>query len=144
MQFCAGYLIFWLLLRKGSHIITKHEIHLHMNFLLWWHHTTAHSSTLSPAPIPPTMMILWGDWLATKHRHLWVAIKPILTHSPSTSLWMELTGDLSCMPPMMTSCSQRVAAVDAITGRRGRGFQERVRGDVIGLSLECRAWRKHE
>ena len=49
---------------------------------------------------------------------------------------MDLTIDLRCKPPIRTSCPQRVAAVDSFTGRGGRGFQERVRGDVIGLSLD--------
>ena len=85
------------------------------------------------------MMILLGDGLATKHYHLSLALDPVLTHSPSTSWLMELTDGKPCIPPMMTSCPQRVAAIDSVTDRRGRGFQERVRGDVIGLSLDGRA-----
>ncbi|CAI8049288.1 hypothetical protein GBAR_LOCUS27129 [Geodia barretti] len=45
---------------------------------------------------------------------------------------MELTGDTPRPPPMSTSCPQRVAAVEHVTGRGRRGFQDRVRGDVIG------------
>ena len=54
-------------------------------------HTTPHSSTMSsvshpPTPvIPPTIIILSGDGLTTKHNHLPQDIDPISTHCPLNS-----------------------------------------------------------
>ena len=60
---------------------------------------------------------------------------------------MELTADQPRTPPIITSCPQRVAAVEHVNGRGGRGDHDMVRDldcDLAGWSLDSRSWREHE
>ena len=102
-----------------------------------------HSSTLFQAFTPLTMSILNGEILTTKHFSLSPIMEAISTHSPSTSWWMELVGELAFLPPTRRSCPPRVPAVEWVTGRGGRGVQDMSCGG-IGWSLGGRARREHE
>ena len=70
------------------------DIRILQNMILYKHYTTIHSSTvstlssedrLSTVLSPPTIIILSGDGLTTKHSLLQLDIEPISTHFPSTS-----------------------------------------------------------
>ena len=68
-----------------NYISTSKKVMTIQNIVFY---TTTHSSTMFTAinPFhPPTIIILSGDGLTTKHLNLPLDIEPISTHCPSTS-----------------------------------------------------------